>query len=350
MIISKKTMIKNIYAAVFLLLLFLAVGCKDKTASNAADNSSSANKKKKIIRFSYSHQANFSSEIHTAAWIFKNYVNDNSDTLEVKLYASNALGMEREIYEGIQLGGGADCVISGTAIVSNFCQKLGIVDLPFLWKDYDHVHRVLDGKVGKILAEELSQQGFKVLAWMDSWGYRNIVVKDKEITGPDDIKNLKIRTIQAPNYIQALKAMGTNVTPMAFGEVYSSMQTGVLDGFEHNASVIYADKFYEVADNIILTRHLFGPLVFVYSNSKWDKLTEAERGVIQEAATFARDCQRALAPLREAQAFEMLKAKGMKITEIDTTGFIKNAVQLQDDFTGKNKAEDLLDIIREAAD
>ncbi len=348
--VLQKITIKKICVAVFLLILLSTVGCKNKTVSNAADNSNSANKKRKIIRFSYSHQANFSSEIHTAAWIFKSYVNDNSDTLEVKLYASSTLGKEREIYEGIQLGGGADCVISGTAILSNFSQKLGIVDLPFLWKDYDHVHKVLDGKVGEILASDLDKQGFKVLAWMDSWGYRNIVVNGKEIAGPDDIKSLKIRTIQTPNYIQALKAMGTNATPMAFGEVYSSMQTGVLDGFEHNASVIYANKFYEVADNIILTRHLFGPLVFVYSKAQWNRLTDAERKVIREAAVFARDCQRALAPLRETQAFEMLKAKGMKVTEIDTAGFIKNAVQLQDDFAKKNKVEDLLYIIREAAD
>lgn len=344
--ILEKVISRKVFIILFLLALLSVVGCKDK----ADCEGSSGNKKKKVVRFSYSHQANFSSEIHTAAWIFKNYVADHSDTLEIKLYASGALGAEREIYEGIQLGGGADCIISGTAIVSNFNQKLGIVDLPFLWKDYEHVHEVLDGKVGEILADELDKQGFKVLAWMDSWGYRNIVVRGKQINSPDDIKSLKIRTIQTPNYIQALKAMGTNVTPMAFSEVYSSMQTGVLDGFEHNASVIYADKFYEVADNIVMTRHLFGPLVFVYSKAQWDKLSEAERGVVQEAATFARDCQRSLAPLREEQALEMLKAKGMKITEIDTAGFIKNAILLQDDFAKKNKAEDLLDIIRKTAD
>ena len=308
--------------------------------------SASAFAQKKEIKLSHSHQADFASEIHTAAWIFQKWVHDNSDTLEVKIYAANALGEEREVYEGMQLGSGATCVISGTAILNNFTEKIGVLDLPFLWKGYDHVHKVLDGEAGDMLAKELEEAGFKVLAWMDSWGYRNVVTSEKEVTKPEDLQGLKIRTIQTPIYVAALNAMGANATPMAFGEVYTAMQTGVLDGFEHGAAVVKAQKFYEISKYIALTRHLFGPLVFAYSTSEWEKLTDAEKQVVMDAALMARDVQRGLAPIREAEAFDFLREKGMVINEIDTSTFRQNAVAIQDEIAAERDATELLEIIR----
>jgi len=301
---------------------------------------------KKLIKLSHSHQADFASEIHTAAWIFQKWVEDNSDTLEVKIYAANQLGEERAVYEGMQLGSGATCVISGTAILNNFNKKIAVLDLPFMWKSYDHAHKVLDGKVGDILAKELDGTGFQVLAWMDSWGFRNVVTSKKEVKKPEDLKGLKIRTIQTPTYVAALNAMGANATPMAFGEVYTAMQTGVLDGYEHGSAVTKAQKFYEVAKYISLTQHLFGPLVFAYSKKEWAQLTDKERAVILDGAKMARDVQRSLGPLREEEAFEFLKTKGMVINPIDTSGFRKNAVAIQDNFAKERGATDLLQIIR----
>lgn len=305
---------------------------------------------KRVIKLSHSHQAGMSSEIHTAATIFRDYVNENSATLEVKIYAANILGEEREVYEGMQLGAGATCVISGTAILNLFNQRIGILDLPFLWKGYDHVHKVLDGEVGDILAEELEKSGFKVLAWMDSWGYRNVVTSKVEVKKPEDLKGLKIRTIQTPIYVAALNAMGANATPMAFGEVYTAMQTGVLDGFEHGSAVIKTQKFYEVSKYIALTRHLFGPLVFAYSLPEWNKLSNAEREIILEGAKIARVKQRELGPVKEKEAFDFLKSKGMIINEIDTTQFAENALEIQNEIAKERGAMDLLEKIRAVAE
>lgn len=301
---------------------------------------------KKVIKLSHSHQADFASEIHTAAWIFQKWIEDNSDTLEVKIYAANALGEERAVYEGMQLGSGATAVISGTAILNNFNKKIAVLDLPFLWKSYDHAHRVLDGKVGEALAKDLDQTGFQVLAWMDSWGFRNVVTAKKEVKTPADLKGLKIRTIQTPTYVAALNAMGANATPMAFGEVYTAMQTGVLDGYEHGSAVTKAQKFYEVSKYIALTQHLFGPLVFAYSKKDWAQLTDKEKAVILEGARMARDVQRTLGPLREQEAFDFLKSKGMVIHKIDTSSFRKNAIAIQDSFAKERGATDLLQMIR----
>jgi len=301
---------------------------------------------KRQIKLSHSSQASADSELHQAALEFEQALVGNP-TLEVKIYAANALGQERDVYEAMQLGSGATCAISGTAILTNFNKRLGVLDLPFMWRDYGHVHKVLDGPVGATLAKELEGTGLKVLAWMDSWGYRNVITAKKPVNKPEDIKGLKIRTIQTPIYVAALNSMGANATPMAFGEVYNAMQTGVLDGFEHSAAMIYANKFYEIAKYGVLTRHLFGPLVFACSMKEWQKFTPAEQQAIQTAATKTRDNNRTLAPTREAEAFDGLKTKGMVFVAIDTSSFQKAALPLQDDLAKERGATDLLATIRD---
>ena len=301
------------------------------------------------VRVAHTHQGDFSSEIHTAAWIFANYVNDNSETLDVSVYPNNALGEEREVYEGMQLGAGATCTISGTAILNNFTDRVGILDLPFIWQGYDHVHAVLDGPVGDALAEELGAQGFEVLAWMDSWGYRNVVTTEVQVAEPSDLEGLKLRTIPTPIYVAAINAMGANATPMNFGEVYTALETGVLDGFEHGAAVVVANRFYEVANHVALTRHLFGPLVMSCSSTVWETLSPEEQALMREAAVFARDVQRSLAPLREREAFDYLRDQGMTITEVDTGVFVENARSVQDELAAEMGAGDLLEQIRTAA-
>ena len=299
------------------------------------------------LRLSHSHQASPDSEIHTAALELQKRLEEGG-LIDVTIYPNNELGQEREVYEGMQLGSGADCVISGTAILGNFVPQLGVLDLPFLWRDYDHVHALLDGEVGDALAEDLEGAGFTVLAYMDSWGYRNVVSSGDPIESAEDLQGLKLRTIPTETYVETVNAMGANATPMAFGEVYTAMETGVLDGLEHGASTVLANKFYEVADTMALTRHLFGPLVMACSNSYVESLTEEERAALEEAAHAARDVQRDLAPIREGEALDALREQGMTITEFDTTPLRDAALPVQERLAEKMGATDLLTQIREA--
>lgn len=307
-----------------------------------------AQAKKKEIKVSHAQQATLDSELHIAAWIFRNYVNDNSDTLSVTVHANNSLGEERAVYEAMQLGAGATCALGGTAILNNFSKRVGVIDLPFLWRDYAHMNSVLDGKVGQELASDLEKTGLKTVAWLTNWGVRNVVTSSKSVRTPEDLAGLKIRTIQSQVYIDALNAMGANATPMAFGEVYTAMQTGVLDGFEHGPAVVLTGKYYEVAKHIALTKHLLGPAVFACSMPQWNSLTDKEKDVITKGARLAADINRSLAPVREQQAFDALREKGMEINEIDTTGFKEKAVAIQDKFAKERGTEDLLKIIRDA--
>lgn len=336
------SLINRLLLLLIIFFMFMLISC------NSSNQNGEEALKRKVIKLSYDDPVDFESEIHLTAWIFQQYINDNSKSLEVKLYGSGSLGHEREVYEAMQLGSGADCVISGTAILNNFSPRTGVLDLSFLWKDYDHVHRVLDSDVGDILSNDLDKVDIKVLGWLDSWGYRNIVTSNKEIKSFEDLKGLKIRTIQTPFNIAALNSMGANATPMAFGEIYSSMQTGVLDGFEHNATIVSTKKLYEVGKYMALTRHLFGPMVICFSKKRWMELSSEDKKIVLEAATFARDIQRALAPIREKEAMKQLKMQGMIIHEIDRTPFFQSAKEMQNKLAKQVAAEDLLNKIRDA--
>jgi tripartite ATP-independent transporter DctP family solute receptor len=303
------------------------------------------NTQQTVIRISHSHQARDDSEIHVAASRVAEYVESRSDDIKVRVYANNSLGQEREVYEGMQLGAGAACSISGTAILANFNPRLGALDLPFLWRDYDHIHRALDGAVGDQLREELRKAGFEVLAWMDSWGRRNVVTTSKDVREPEELKGLKLRTIPAPSYILAMQTMGVNPTPMAFGEIYTSLENGVIDGFEHTPSTVLSNRFYEVTDYLIRTNHLFGPIVMVCSRDKWQQLSEPQRQLLLAAAKDAATFVRQQAPIKEQQAIAALQRQGMTVRELDTREFVGTAVGVHKLFAEKYHASDLIEAI-----
>ena len=301
---------------------------------------------KKQVKLSHATAPDLGNDNHMVAWVMKNYINEYSDTLEARIYAANQLGEERAVVEGMQLGSGATCHIGGTAIHNNFVKRMGVLDLPFMWRGYDHAHRVLDGPVGQTLAKQYEPRAIKVMGWQDSWGYRNVVTTKKEVKSAADLKGLKIRTIQTPTYVAALNAMGASATPMAFGEVYTALQTGVLDGFEHAPPVVLTGKYFEVAKYITLTGHLFGPTVTACSMKEWSGYTDKEKAVFAAAARMAQDVNRNLSGQRDAEALNLLKAKGMIINAIDKDPFVKSASPVQDDLAKQIGAEDLLKIIR----
>lgn len=301
---------------------------------------------KKQIKISHATAIDLGNDNHMVAWVMRNYINEFSDTLDARIYGSNQLGEERAVVEGMQLGAGATCHVGGTAIHNNFVRRMGVLDLPFMWQGYEHAHKVLDGEVGKSLAKEYEGRGIKILGWQDSWGYRNVVTTKKEIKTAADLKGLKIRTIQTPTYVAALNAMGASATPMAFGEVYTALQTGVLDGFEHSPPVVFTGKYYEVAKYVALTGHLFGPTVTACSMREWQSFTDKERQVLADAAKLAQDVNRNLSAQRDAEAIDLLKSKGMIVTTIDKAPLVTAAAPVQDELAKQIGAEDLLRIIR----
>lgn len=301
------------------------------------------------IRFAHVHAPDPEAELHHGAVTFAAAAAGIDPRLDVKVYPQGTLGSEREVYEGMQLGSGASCTISGTAILNNFDRRIGVLDLPYLWKDFDHVHRVLDGEVGRELAAEMEKQGLVILAWMDGWGWRNLMTTQRAVRRPEDLRGMKIRTIPTPIYLDALRMMGANPTPMSYGEIYTGLQTGVIDGFEQASAIIQAERFYEVAKNLSLSRHLFGVMVICYSQAQWNRLSPADQAALRKAAEVARDKGRAKAPVREREALQFLQDKGVQVHPLDTSGWEQASVKVQDRIAAELGATDLLEKIRRAA-
>jgi TRAP-type C4-dicarboxylate transport system substrate-binding protein len=155
-----------------------------------------------------------------------------ANAITVRLFASGTLGQEREVVQQVQEGL-VDFMVSGTAIWGSVAPKLQVFDFPFLWRDMAHVHQVVDGRVGQEAGDYLERTvRMRPFAWGDSFGFRNVITRSRAVTEPGHLAGLKLRTIQSPIYVKAVELMGASPTPMAFGEVYTSLQTGVIDGYE----------------------------------------------------------------------------------------------------------------------
>ena len=165
---------------------------------------------KKVIRINHAGADDITGTEHQMfAWIFANYVNQRAPTLDVRLFPNSGLGQSRQVIEAMQLGSGASMHVGGMAEFANFCQaRCGVIGLPFIFKGYHHVQRVLDGPVGAALTVELDKAGFKALGYLYPWGYRNVVTAKKEIKTVADLKGLKIRTIPTPVFVGAINSMG----------------------------------------------------------------------------------------------------------------------------------------------
>jgi tripartite ATP-independent transporter DctP family solute receptor len=301
---------------------------------------------KKVLRIHTAGPNDTNVDNTMLAVTFANNANAAAATVDVKVFAASQLGQTREVIEAMRLGSGAAGTTGGPAEYASFVRRLGVLGLPFMWKSYDHAIAVLHGPVGKELEADMEKAGFKVLAWSVSWGYRNVVTAKKEVKAPGDLKGLKIRTIPTKVFVAAINAMGANATPMNFGEIYTSLQSGVLDGYEHTAATTISFKFNEVACCIALTRHLMDPTFLVFSLAEWKKLTPAEQQALQKAATDAGVVVRDMAPKREGEALAEVKRLGMKVNEIDLVPLQKAALVAQDELAKEFGAEALLAQIR----
>jgi tripartite ATP-independent transporter DctP family solute receptor len=301
---------------------------------------------KKLVRIHTAGPNDIGVDNTMMAWMFMNYVNTHSDSVEVKIFPNSQLGQTREVIEAMRLGSGASGTTGGPAEYASFVKRLGVLGLPFLWKSYDHAAAVLDGPVGQELNQDMEKAGFKVLSWSVSWGYRNVTTAKKEVKTAADLKGLKIRTIPTKVFVAAVNAMGANATPMNFGEIYTSLQSGVLDGFEHTAATVISFKMNEVACCIALTKHLMDPTFLVFSMPEWRKMTPAEQATLQKGGDLAGEVVRAMAPRREAEALAQVKKLGMKVNEIDLKPLVEAAIPAQNELAKEFGAEALLAKIR----
>jgi tripartite ATP-independent transporter DctP family solute receptor len=270
------------------------------------------------LRLSHSMAAGRTAALHALADAFREEVDARTaGALRVHVFPSGTLGQEREVVQQLQEGL-VDFMVSGTAIWGSVAPRVQVFDFPFLWRDWDHVHGVVDGRVGREAADYLeSTVRMRPLAWADSFGFRQVVTCSRDVTEPGQLAGLKLRTIQSPIYVKTVELMGASPTPMAFGEVYTSLQTGVIDGYEHDASTTVQQRFYEVAHHMVRTGHIAGVLGLFVSMATLERLPPGLRGRLEEAALAAAARQRAMGPIEDREATAQLAGHGMTVRDID---------------------------------
>ena len=192
-------------------------------------------------------------------------------------FPSSALGGEREMIEAVQLGT-LDIVNTSTGPVGNFVPEVKIVDIPFLFRDYDHARKVLDGPIGQDLLTKFPSKGLVALSWTEN-GFRHMTNNKRAIVKPEDASGLKMRTME-----NKVHAFGIQPTPMAFPEVFGALQQGTVDGQENPIPVILASKFSQVQKHLSLTGHVYSPALLITSPRVMNKLSDADKKVFYEAA------------------------------------------------------------------
>ena len=194
---------------------------------------------------------------------------------KLQYFTSGALGGEREMLEAVQLGT-QDLVITSTGPVGNFVPETRIVDIPFLFRDYDHARKVLDGPIGQEILTKFPAKGLVAITWMEN-GFRHITNSKRPVNTPEDVKGMKIRTMENKVHMEAFKAMGTLPTPMNMNELFTALQTGTVDGQENPVPVILASKLYQVQKYVTLTGHVYSPALIITSTGLWNKLSDADK-------------------------------------------------------------------------
>ncbi|MDR2788180.1 MAG: DctP family TRAP transporter solute-binding subunit [Candidatus Accumulibacter sp.] len=241
--------------------------------------------------------------------------------IEVKVFPSSQLGTQKELIEGV-IYGTIDMTLTGTAELGTFQPQMAIFDMPFLFKDRAHAYKTLDS-IGMELGKPLEAKGIKLLGYMEN-GIRHMTNNVRPIKTPSDMKGLKIRVMNNKVYVEMIKALGASPTPMALAELYSAMQTGVVDGQENPSAHIYTKRFYEVQKYASLTGHAYAPEPILISMAIWKKLTPEQQAIIQSAATESIAWQRKKSEEEDSGFWDKIRATGkMEVIEVDRKPFIE---------------------------
>lgn len=239
---------------------------------------------------------------------------------EVEVYHSAQLGEEKDTIEQVRSG-----VIELNRVSMapfNGTVKESIVPaLPYIFRSEDHMHKVMDGPIGDQIKAAFEPAGLVALAFYDA-GARSFYNSKKPINSVADLQGMKFRVIQSDIFVDMVAALGANATPMPYGEVYSAIETGVIDGAENNFPSYDTAKHFEVAKNYSLDEHTILPEVFVMNKAAWDKLTPEDQAIFKQAATESVAKQRELWAAKVGESRKVVEAGGAKITNPDKQGFI----------------------------
>ena len=293
----KRIILLSITVLVLVSVLFTFTSCKKQT---------------RVYRLAEIHALDYPTTQGNLA--FAKYVEEKTNgDIKIEVYHGGALGQERETIEMTQTGAIA-FVRVGTNPLTSINPLMAALSMPFLYRDREHMFRVLDGPIGDEMLESLQRQNLLGLCWLDA-GFRNFYNARKEIRTPADLAGLKIRVQETPLMMDMIRLLGASPTPMSLGEVYTSIQNGVVDGAENNWPSYISVGHYEVARFFSVNQHMASPEMILVNTGVWNRFSEDEKRIIKEGAIEGARVQREAWIAAEQKYEAQARAAGCIITE-----------------------------------
>jgi tripartite ATP-independent transporter DctP family solute receptor len=285
---------------------------------------------KNVIKFSHPQAAG--SPFDLMANRFRELVEQKTKgEIVVQVFPGAQLGNERDALEGVLLGTvGASFTSPG--MMSNTWKPIGVLDLPYLFRDWNHVEKVLRGPVGQDLVERMAKESnIRVLAWAD-YGFRHLWTVDRPIRSVKDVEGLKMRAPEIPLYMETWRAMGARVVPMPAAEMYTALQQGVVAGQENPVGFTYGLNLHEVLKYVTRTRHMAGILAITFNNKTYRELPKHLQTALSEAAWEAAKFNNDQLQASEADMLEKMKKRGVQVIDVDQKPFADATQKVRDQF------------------
>jgi len=304
-----KSLQKQHLMYVIILISLVVSGCK---------------KSQDVMVFRLAHVLDPAHPVHQGMAHFGERLSSLSNgTIKVDIYPSGQLGNERECLELVQLGG-LDMAKVSSSVMENFVPAMAVFSLPYLFDDAEHYRRVFNGDIGRELLDQGKPYLLYGLCFYDA-GFRSFFAREKSIETPDDLAGMKIRVMRSNLSIQTINSLGGNATPMSYGELYSALQQGVVDGAENNPPNFYQSRFYEVCKYFSLDEHSAPPDILIMGMHTWNKLTQTQRGWVEQAIQESVDFQNELWETATKEALKAVEEAGVTVVRPDKEPF-RNSV------------------------
>ncbi|WP_100407541.1 TRAP transporter substrate-binding protein [Bacillus solitudinis] len=309
----------------------------ENTETNSGDESSPNESSAEAVSLRLAHNQPEDHPIHTSLIELSNLTDENSEgNVKIEVFPNGQLGQERDVIELVKSGTLPMAKVSASALEA-FDSNYSIFSLPFVFQSKEHYHEVMDNSEAvQEIFQGTEDQGFVAIGWYDA-GQRSIYTADKKVESPADMKGLKIRVQESPTSISMIEAMGGAPTPMAYGEVYTSLQQGVIDGAENNETALVNSKHGEVAKAYTYTEHQYVPDVLIISTKTWDSLSSEQQQAISDAADASSESHKEVWSTAIQESITASEEMGVEFYTIDKQAFIDAATPLHEKFKAENE-------------
>jgi tripartite ATP-independent transporter DctP family solute receptor len=306
---------------------------------------SSCNSEQKQKTIKLAHGLDTSHPVHKAMVFMGQELEKNSDgALKLEIYPNQQLGSERQCLELLQIGS-LDMTKVSAAVMENFSPNMKVLGLPFLFKNKEHTFNVLDGEVGKSLLKGGEKYWLKGLGYFDA-GSRSFYTKKEPVLKPKNLEGLKIRVMESVTAMNMVSNLGGSPTPISYGELYTALQQGVVDGAENNPPSFFLSRHYEVCKFYSLDEHTTIPDVLIMSTHLWDTLSPKEQVWMQKSADASVKYQRELWAKAEAEAIEAVKKAGVTVVRPDKSLFEEKVLLMYEDYKDNKEIYQLIQKIK----